>query len=342
MFLFPAIIIANNINQPFVDLSIGRVYGISKQYTNEYLGIQYGNITKRWTKPDSLSNITFPNKIYNATQFGPCCIQLNSTYSDLYINEPLTENCLFLNIFTPKPKAKSIPTTTNAQSSQLLPVLFWIYGGGGNFGCSSQALPHIYNGTNIISHLNDISSSSQVIVVTINYRLDVLSKLYLPELINENYQDWPTSGNYGLLDMICALHWINNHISEFGGNPNNITVFGQSAGGNSGIDLAAMTISKLKYDSNSNNNDIKDPDGNQYLFNSVISESGDAFVNAGYSNQSTAIMKSYHFCDLIGCNRTLFDNTTEGDQLFLKCLRNADATQMFLINNVINFFIIVL
>ena len=342
-------------SQPFVDLSIGRVYGISKQSTNEYLGIQYANISQRWTRPQSFSNVSFPHNIYNATQFGPCCMQLGSEYSGAYISEPLAENCLYLNIYTPKPtthqpKHHSHYTSKSNKkqfdgNNNLLPVLFWIYGGGDNYGCSSQALPHIYNGTNLIAHSSIYQNFNEtsVIVVTINYRLDVLSKLYLPELIKEYSDEWPTSGNYNKLDIVAALHWVRDHIASFGGDPNKITVFGQSAGGNNGIDLGALTITKINNGDGIKNSNFdilnsiktihKQQEYNEeYLFNAVISESGDAFVSAGYSNTSTAIEKSYRFCDMIGCNRSLFTNTTDGDKQFLDCLRNANITTMMLIN----------
>lgn len=106
--------------------------------------------------------------------------------------------------------------------------MFWVHGGGGLSGCSSQALPALYNGSNII--LNTSPTLAPPVVVSVNYRLGAFSSLYLPELNQEDPQ-YPTSGNLDLVDIQLALTWVKTHIQDFGGDPNNVLVFGESAGG---------------------------------------------------------------------------------------------------------------
>ena len=96
-----------------------------------------------------------------------------------------------------------------------------------NHGCSSGGIPAIFNGTNMIAHS---SPNKPVIIITINYRLSALADMYLKELIEEDPQ-WPTAGNYMYLDMLSALRWIKTNIRDYGGDPNSVSIFGQSAGG---------------------------------------------------------------------------------------------------------------
>ncbi len=119
---------------------------------------------------------------------------------------PIDEDCLTLNIWT--------PGLDDAQR----PVMFWIHGGG--FASGSGATP-IYDG----QHL---ARRGDVVVVTINYRLGALGFLYNQALTDG---DDAHSGNYGMRDQIAALRWVRDHISQFGGDPNNVTIFGESAGG---------------------------------------------------------------------------------------------------------------
>jgi para-nitrobenzyl esterase len=129
---------------------------------------------------------------FEALEFGPTCGQ--------------DEDCLYLNIYRPK-------------KSGVFPVMFWIHGGGFTAGSGSV---EFYDG----SHL---ASRNDVVVVTINYRLNALGFLALPELKEEDPKG--STGNYGMLDQVRALEWNREHISAFGGDPDNVTVFGQSAGG---------------------------------------------------------------------------------------------------------------
>lgn len=139
--------------------------------------------------------------IKQTTEFAPSPIQGG--------NPPggKSEDCLYLNVWTPAKSAK-----------EKLPVLVWIYGGG--FGGGSAAYP-VHDGANL--------AKKGVVLVSISYRVGPLGFLAHPELTAENPNN--VSGNYGLLDQIAALKWIQNNIAAFGGNPDQVTIFGESAGG---------------------------------------------------------------------------------------------------------------
>src|SRR6185436_8444782 len=106
---------------------------------------------------------------------------------------------------------------TAKNASAKLPVMFWIYGGGFTEGSTSIA---VYDGVEL--------AKKGVVVVSANYRVGPLGFLAHPELTQES--DHASSGNYGLLDQIAALRWMQKNIAAFGGDPNQITIFGQSAG----------------------------------------------------------------------------------------------------------------
>lgn len=134
-----------------------------------------------------------------------------------------SEDCLFLNIFTPYLPADGSTTQS------LRPVMFWIYGGGYTSGASNDPT---FDGGNI-------ASRGDVVLVTINYRLGAFGFLAL--------DDGVTNGNYGLADAINALDWVRHHIQNFGGDPDRITIFGQSAGAASVRALLASPKAKGKF-----------------------------------------------------------------------------------------------
>lgn len=124
-----------------------------------------------------------------------------------FVSGPQSEDCLGLNVWTPAHSA-----------SERLPVMVWIHGGGFVIGASSQSA---YDGEPL--------ASQGVVVVTVNYRLGVFGFLAHPGLNAESPQG--VSGNYALLDMVAALQWVKRNIAAFGGDPGNVTIFGESAGG---------------------------------------------------------------------------------------------------------------
>lgn len=138
-----------------------------------------------------------------ADQFGRACVQTNSAIADL---PAASEDCLYLNVWTPAKRA-----------GDKLAVLVWIHGGGFVAGAPAEKLYH-----------GEWLAKKGVVVVSIAYRLGVFGFLAHPELTAESPHH--VSGNYGLLDMIAGLQWVQKNISAFGGDPRRVTVQGESAG----------------------------------------------------------------------------------------------------------------
>ena len=172
----------------------------------------------RWRAPQPAPNWS---GLRDASKFGPICMQ-GPRPAGRGAREDLkqSEDCLSLNIWTP-----------NTAPQKKLPVMVWIYGGGFREGGSAVSL---YDGTELAQH--------GVIVVTINYRLGYFGFLDLPSLAAE-HPDEP-HGNYGLLDQIAALKWVQANIGAFGGDPSNVTIFGESAGGMSVNDLMVSPLAR--------------------------------------------------------------------------------------------------
>jgi len=134
--------------------------------------------------------------------------------------EPISEDCLYLNVWT----GANTPTDKR-------PVLIWIYGGG--FGSGGTNVP-IYDG--------EAMAKKGIIFVSINYRVGIFGFFALPQLTKESGHN--ASGNYGLMDQIAALKWVQKHIAAFGGDPTNVTIAGQSAGSMSVNALVASPLAK--------------------------------------------------------------------------------------------------
>lgn len=186
----------------------GPVSGISAGGIRAYLGIPYaapptGDL--RWRPPAPVPSWQGTRV---ATAFGPACPQIvpADTFSELRPGN-MSEDCLYLNVWTP------------AQAgNEKLPVMVFIHGGSYMKGAGSLPL---FNGTNL--------AKKGVVLVTLNYRLGPLGFFAHPALANES--PLHTSGNYGLQDQQAALRWVKGNIAGFGGDPDRITVFGESAGG---------------------------------------------------------------------------------------------------------------
>lgn len=170
----------------------------------------------RWKPPQPVEPW---QEVRPCTAFGPSAPQASSGSSLLPSGYgevgPTSEDCLYLNVWTPA-----------ATPDDRLPVMFWIHGGGFTSGSASM---FIYDGHNL--------AGKGVVVVTINYRLGALGFMAHPALTAESPHD--SSGNYGLLDQIAALKWVRDNIEVFGGDPGEVTVFGESAGGASVCALMA-------------------------------------------------------------------------------------------------------
>ena len=183
-----------------VPTSYGSVKGVSLETTNEFLGIPFAQPpvgTLRFAPPLPFVPPSDPNYIQDATKYKSACIQaMNSLYT---FPGPPSEDCLYLNIYAPKSETPK-------------PVMVWIHGGAYIGGSATQ---DNYNAS-IIAQKGD------VIVVTINYRLGVLGYTAISEFCSQN----PHCGFYGILDQQLALQWVQQNINAFGGNPNNVTIFG--------------------------------------------------------------------------------------------------------------------
>ena len=200
---------------PIVDAPAGQLQGQAEGALRVFKGIPYavppvGPL--RWKAPVPLPRWSGAK---NTTAFGPECVQPTPTLSSIYVGNPLpmSEDCLTLNIWAP----------ADAHNA---PVFFWIYGGALWGGSSSDPL---YDGARL--------AQRGIVVVTINYRLGVLGWLAHPELSAESALK--VSGNYGLFDQIAALRWVKANIAAFGGDPSNLTIAGESAGGLSVMYLMA-------------------------------------------------------------------------------------------------------
>jgi para-nitrobenzyl esterase len=159
----------------------------------------------RWRAPQPVARWS---GVRAATEFGPRCTQGGPPGANAPAPPPTSEDCLYLNVWT---------TAENASAKR--PVMLWIYGGGFFAGAGSEPR---YGGEGL--------ARKGAVVVTINYRLGSLGFFAHPELAAESERH--VSGNYGMLDALAALQWVQRNIARFGGDPENVTIFGESAGAN--------------------------------------------------------------------------------------------------------------
>ena len=200
----------------------GTVRGSTKNDVHAFKGIPYGSSTSGSNrfmppqKPQSWASVR------DTLRFGSSSPQPSGGMGRLMSivgegqPEPESEDCLYLNVWTPA-----------IADGRKRPVMFWCHGGGYTMGSGSAAF---YNGTNL-------ARRGDVVVVTVNHRLGPLGYLYLGELAGEEFA---SSGNVGMLDLVAALEWVRDNIEAFGGDPNNVTIFGESGGGSKVSVLMAM------------------------------------------------------------------------------------------------------
>ena len=202
-----------------------------------FLGLPYaappvGDL--RWKAPEPAASW---KGVRDATHYGARCMQEPVFKDMIFQDSGPSEDCLYLNVFTP----------ATATGSSKLPVMFWIHGGGYSAGSASEP-----------RHNGDFLPTKGVVLVTINYRLGVFGFLATADLAREARG---AAGNYGLLDMVAALGWVKANIAKFGGDPGNVTIFGESAGS-----FAVSTLMAAR--------------PAQGLFQKAIGESGGAFGHA--------------------------------------------------------------
>ena len=203
----------------------------------------------RWRAPQPAAKW---DGVRHADKFAPQCVQ--SGFAPPGAEAPaMSEDCLYLNVWTP---AKS--------ASAKIPVLVWIYGGGFNAGATS-----------IPTYSGEVLARKGVVLVSIAYRVGPLGFMAHPELSAESPEH--VSGNYGLLDMIAGLQWIQKNIAKFGGDPSKVTIFGESAGGIAVSQLSASPLAKG-------------------LFRGAISESGGSFGHQRSAGQPGENMRPLADC----------------------------------------------
>jgi para-nitrobenzyl esterase len=247
-FLFPVALaglaFAGSLSLPTESLVVqtvdGKVHGklINDGKVRAFQGIPYAAPpvgVLRWKAPQPVARWT---GTHDATTYGHHCAQ-NHVFEDMVFQDsttpadPGSEDCLYLNVYAP----------ANKTARAKLPVMFWIHGGGYSGGASSEP-----------RHNGDFLPLKGIVLVTINYRLGVFGFLAMPPSASE---PGGFRGNYGLMDMVAALEWLKKNIASFGGDPNNVTIFGESAG--------SFAVSTLMAASSA-----------QKLFHRAIGESGGA------------------------------------------------------------------
>ena len=237
---------------PIVRIDDGLIRGASAAGVYSFRGLPYaapptGNL--RWRPPQPAAG--WPG-VRDATQFGPSCpqAQVNNPFLP---PGPISEDCLNLNVYTP-----------TLRSGSGRPVLVWIHGGG-----LVQDGGRNYDGTKL--------AADGAVVVTINYRLGALGFLAHPALAS---RPGGPAGNYGLMDQQAALRWVQRNIAQFGGDPNHVTIAGQSAGG---LSVLAQMVSP----------------GARGLFQRAIVQSGTFALNQ--QPLATAEAAGQTFATAVGC-----------------------------------------
>ncbi len=193
----------------------GELRGVSDETGISFKGVPYaappvGNL--RFRPPQA---VTPWEGVRDALTLGPSCPQPGNRPPGWPQEHAEDEDCLYLNIWTP------------ALDDGARPVMFWIHGGGYAIGSGSWAL---YDGANL-------SERGDVVVITVNHRLGPLGYLHLAEVGGDEFA---SSGNNGMLDLVMALEWVRDNAAAFGGDPGNVTVFGESGGGAKISTLLAM------------------------------------------------------------------------------------------------------
>jgi para-nitrobenzyl esterase len=237
----------------------GEVRGMQTAATRAFLGIPYAAPPTGDHRFRATEQAACWQGVREATSFGHVCPQILASGSKLG-----DEDCLFLNVFAPKERVET-----------KRPVMVFIHGGAYEVGSGNQDLVldgsgNLYDGTTLAAEQN-------AIVVTFNYRLGALGFTAHPAFAIED--EHSSSGNYGVLDQIAALHWVHDNIANFGGDPDRVMIFGESAGGLSVCLLLATPLAKG-------------------LFSSAIMESGGCRV----AEKQSRIQQGVDLATRVGCD----------------------------------------
>ncbi len=259
------------LTQPLVLINDGEIVGrLVDGNIQRFLGIPYAKPpvgALRWKEPQK------PDKWFyrrDASQFGNRCAQ--SASNEFLMPGSDNEDCLYLNVWTPA-----------TRPAKLLPVMVWIHGGGNTNGSASES--QIFMATDVLTS-GEFLAQRGVVVVTFNYRLGVFGFFAHSGLVNEGSRP----GNQGLWDQQFALQWVHDNISRFGGDPGNVTIFGESAGS---FDVCLHMASPQS----------------RWFFHRAISESGGCTTH--HNGLTEGRQQAENLSARVGC--------TEGDGL--ACLR---------------------
>lgn len=203
---------------PIVQTSTGPVRGITEAETYAFKGLRYA------APPVGANRFKPPrppvrsNKLYEADRLGAAAIQPMTGQPDMPPDEQHSEDCLFLNVWTP------------SLNGPQKPVMVWLHGGGFTSGSGGRPT---YSGR--------FFAQDGIVCVTVNHRLSIFGFLQLPPEWGDEYH---ASGLAGMLDIVAALRWVKKNIAQFGGDPNNVTIFGESGGGAKVSTLLGMPSAK--------------------------------------------------------------------------------------------------
>jgi para-nitrobenzyl esterase len=208
-----------------VETTFGKVRGRKTNGISTFKGVPYGASTAGANRFMPPMKPTAWTGTRDALDFGPSCSQLPGFKTpEIQLMQnlaggPSSEDCLVLNVWTP------------GTDGGKRPVMFWLHGGGFQFGSGSQPF---YDGANLARRGN-------VVTITINHRLGCLGYLHLADLGGPAFAK---SGNVGILDAVAALEWVRDNIERFGGDPKNVMIFGESGGGSKVSTLLGMPAAK--------------------------------------------------------------------------------------------------
>ena len=252
-----------------VSIDGGIVQGYKVGRVSVFKGIPYAKPPvekRRWSVPEPCRVGDCWKGIFNATQFGEKCFQTDA------LNRSITngkEDCLFINVVTPR-----------SETEGKLPVLVFIHGGSLIYGSGNEL--GLFPNPELVSEL-------KIVGVSFNYRLNAFGFLALDALAKLSFTS--TSGNYGFMDQILALKWVQENIGKFGGDPKRVTLLGQSSGGTSELALLSSPLAKG-------------------LFHGVIMMSASAIYNksAGDASRDNEIFLKNCNCQKLDVNSTLTVN----------------------------------
>ncbi|XP_021924179.1 acetylcholinesterase-like isoform X3 [Zootermopsis nevadensis] len=272
-----------------IETKKGKVRGVTLtaatgKLVDAWLGIPYAQKPigpLRFRHPHPAESWGQNGEIYNATKMPNSCVQIIDTVFGNFTgslmwnpNTPLSEDCLYVNVVVPKPRPRNAA------------VMVWIFGGG---FYSGSATLDVYDHKILVSEEN-------VIIVSMQYRVASLGFLFF------GTSDVP--GNAGLFDQYMALQWVHDNIQAFGGNPNNVTLFGESAGA---VSVSLHLLSPLSMN----------------LFSQAIMESGSPTAPWAIISREESILRGLRLAEAVGCPCSRSDI-----RAVIDCLRNKNATEL--------------